>query len=87
MPDAERVWLVEREYSDKGLVTLVYATLEGERAVTKQRSAKMLTRSQVTAGDQVDPASLEAVPDAALRERYAREAKRMAADHDPDDAV
>ena len=87
MDDTERVWLVEREYSDKGLVTLVYATPDGERAVTKQRSAQMLTRTDVTAAEDVESASLDAVEDEDLRERYAMEASRMAEAHDPDDAV
>ena len=87
MDDTERVWLVEREYSDKGLVTLVYATPDGERAVTKQRSAQMLTRTDVTAAEDVESASLDAVEDEDLRERYAMEASRMAEGHDPDDAV
>ena len=44
-----RCWLVEREYTDKGLVTLVYAEPGGERAATMQRSSNMLARTDVTA--------------------------------------
>ncbi len=87
MADEERVWLVERDYSDKGLVTLVYATSEGDRAVTKQRSAQMLSRTDVTAAETVDATSLEPIEDDDLRDRYATETARMRDRHDPDDAV
>jgi len=84
---AERVWLVERTYTDKGLVTLVYATPDGERAVTRQRSEQMLARTDVTAATEVDQDSLEPVADAADVARYAAEAERMRESHDPDDPV
>ncbi|MFB6165460.1 MAG: hypothetical protein ABEJ31_09910 [Haloarculaceae archaeon] len=85
--DAEQVWLVEREYSDKGLVTLVYATPDGERAMRSNRSINMLTRQGVTAATEADPGKLTAIEDDDLRERYAREAQRMQSKHDPDDEV
>jgi hypothetical protein len=87
MSEPERVWLVEREYSDKGLVTLVYATTGGERAITQQRSQQMLTRMDVTAATDVEPDRLEPVEDDDRRERYAHEAQRMAERHDPEEAV
>lgn len=80
-------WLVERSYSDKGLVTLVYATPDGERHVRMQRSSNMLQSSGVTAAREVDPEKLVPVDDPADRERYATEAERMADRHDPDDEV
>jgi hypothetical protein len=87
MAAGERVWLVERDYSDKGLVTIVYATPDGDRAITKQRSEQMLARMDVTAAETVDPDSLEVVADHDLRERYAAEAQRMRDSRDPDEAV
>jgi hypothetical protein len=84
---AERVWLVERSYSDKGLVTLVYATTDGERRLRMQRSANMLQSTDVTAATDVDPDRLTAVSDPADRDRYAMEAERMRERHDPDEAV
>ena len=84
---AERVWLVERSYSDKGLVTLVYATPDGKRHVRMQRSATMLQSTSVTAATDVDPDRLVPVPEAADRERYAGEVERMRERHEPDDAV
>jgi len=84
--DTERVWLVEREYTDKGLVTIVYASTDGEWYLQRQLSERMLMRSDVTAGQDVETARFEPTP-AEERERYAAEASRMAETHDPDDAV
>ncbi|MFC7081649.1 hypothetical protein [Halorussus caseinilyticus] len=85
--DDERLWLVERTYTDKGLVSLVYATTDGERYLQKQRSMNMLNHVDVTAAVDADPDSLDAVDDDETRERYASEATRMADQHDPDEAV
>lgn len=84
--EAQQLWLVEREYTDKGLVTIVYATTDGERYLQRQLSERMLMRSDVTAGQAVTADRLEPTP-ADRRERYAAEASRMAENHDPDDAV
>jgi hypothetical protein len=80
-------WLVEREYGTKGLVTLVYATPDGERQQTRQRSSAMLRNSAVTAAVAVPEDDLEPVRDESDRERYAREAERMLSQCDPDDEV
>jgi len=85
--EAVRCWLVEREYTDKGLVTLVYAEPGGERAATMQRSSNMLASQDVTAARDVDPDELVAVEDAETRERYATEVERTRESHDPDDAL
>jgi hypothetical protein len=82
-----RVWLVERTYTDKGLVSLVYATTDGAHAVQRQRSTNALQRAGVTAATTVDSESLDPVDDDGTREQYADEAERMADRHDPDDAV
>lgn len=87
MSEGEQVWMVERSYSDKGLVTLVYATPDGERQVRMQRSSNMLQSSGVTAATEADPDRLQPVDDPATRERYATEVERMRERHDPDDAV
>jgi hypothetical protein len=87
MADGELVWLVEREYTDKGLVTLVYATPDGDRHLRMQRSSNMLRTSDVTAATTVEADRLIPVTDDADRERYAAEAERMLDRHDPDDAV
>lgn len=84
MTDDVRVWLVGREFTDKGLVTLQYATRDGERVLVQQRSATNL--GEVTAALEVSADRL--VPaDAADRERFAAEADRMTDEHAPDDAV
>jgi len=87
MSGTERVWLVDRTYSDKGMVSLVYATVEGDRYLRRQLSEQMLARTDVTAGMDVDPDRLEPVADGAERDRFAAGAARMADRHDVDDVV
>jgi len=87
MSESERVWLVERSYSDKGLVTLIYATSDGERHLRMQRSSTMLQSTDVTAAVDAEVDRLLPVEDEATRDRYAAEAERMRDRHDPDDAV
>ncbi|MBX0295718.1 hypothetical protein [Haloarcula nitratireducens] len=90
MTDSEetvRCWLVERSsFGDERMVTLVYATPEGDRHVTKQLSTNLLMKKRVTAAIDVEPDRLEPVADED-RERYATEARRMADNQDPDSEV
>ncbi len=86
MSGTERVWLVDRTYSDKGMVSLVYATVEGDRYLRRQLSEQMLTRTDVTAGMDVDPDRLRPVGDEE-RDRFAAEAARIADRHDVEDVV
>lgn len=81
-----RCWLVERDYFDEDLITLVYATPDGGRQLTQQKSATLLRKHPVTAALDVTPERLEPV-DPADREAYASEAQRMADRHDPDQSV
>lgn len=83
---SERVWLVERDYDQKGLVRLVYATPDGERHLTRELSQQMLRNTTVTAARSVDPDRLEPTPEGD-RERYAAEAERVAERNDPDEPV
>ncbi|WP_128476685.1 hypothetical protein [Halorussus pelagicus] len=85
--DDEQLWLVERTYTDKGMISLVYATTDGERYLQKQRSMNMLNHIDVTAAVDADPESLDDVDDDETREQYASEASRMAEKHDPDEAI
>jgi len=83
-----RVWLVERTYSDdeQNIVILIYATPEGERYVRKERALTSFTDVRdTTAAVEAPPRNLGRVEDEETRERYATEARRMAASHDPDD--
>ncbi|NGM67984.1 hypothetical protein G6M89_02965 [Natronolimnobius sp. AArcel1] len=88
--DAVQVWLVERTYSDdeQNLIILTYATPDGSQYFRKERA---LTSSadvrETTAAVDADPANLGRVDEPALREQYATEARRMAAEHEPDDAI
>lgn len=86
MTEEVRCWLVDREYDDKGLVTVVYATPDGERRRRFQWAASSLARRDVTAAIDVDPDTLDPAPEE-HRERYATEADRMAEDHAPDDEL
>ena len=86
--DDIRVWLVERSYgNDEDLVTLVFATTDGEKQLKKQLSHNMLYGKTITAAREEDPAKLDEVKDEETRQRYASEASRMAEKHDPDDEV
>jgi hypothetical protein len=81
-----RTWLVERDYDDRGLVSVVYATPDGERALRRELSARMLERNPTTAAREVPVADLEPVPEAD-RGRYRREAGRVRENHDPDEEI
>jgi hypothetical protein len=83
-----RTWLVERSYDDRNLITLVYATPDGERAFRKERSATVMQQqgSRVTAAVDVGADRLSPVDDAE-RERYAAEAARTREQYAPDDEV
>lgn len=91
MPDdAERVWLVERTYSDdeQNVVILTYATTDGERYLRKERALTSFDDERdTTAAVDADPGNLGAVVDPDERDRYAAEASRMADEHAPDDVV
>jgi len=80
-------WLVEREFDDKGMVRLVYATPDGSRRLLKERSAARLGQYDVTAAIDADEAGLNPATDANRRERYATEATRMADCHNPGDTI
>jgi flagellar biosynthesis/type III secretory pathway ATPase len=85
--ESRRLWLVERSYRDENLVTLVYATTDGEYFHKRQLSVSMLMQKSVTAAKSFDREDLVAVEEPDRRERYAAEAKRMADQYDPDEAV
>ncbi|MEF8856104.1 MAG: hypothetical protein V5A16_01645 [Haloplanus sp.] len=83
-----RLWLVDRTYDDKGLISLVYATTDGESVRRIERAPIAIERSGgVTAAVDGDTDALEPVTDADRRDRYAAEATRMAERHDPDETV
>lgn len=88
MTEEQRVWLVERSYgNDEDLVTLVFATTDGEKHRKKQLSHNMLYGKTITAAREESLDDLDDVKDPETRERYASEASRMAEKHDPDDEV
>jgi hypothetical protein len=83
-----RAWLVERSYDDRNLITLVYATPDGRRALRKEQSATAMRQQgrRITAAVDVASDALTAV-DPEDRERYAAEVERIRARHDPDEEV
>lgn len=87
--DAEtvRCWFVERNYTNRDLIVLTYATPEGDRSFRRELAAGAIDSMTVTAAEDVDPDNLEAVDDPETRERYADEVERVRAEHDPDDEV
>lgn len=86
--DDTKVWLAERSYGvDEDLVTLVYATTDGEQCLRKQLAPNLVQKQSITAARTVPSESLEAVNDADRQDRYATEATRMKTSHDPDEAV
>jgi len=87
MTETVQCWLVERDYWDKNLVTLVYATPDGERAQTSQRSTTMLRRDPPTAATAVPVEDLEPVTDEDERDRYAREVERVREQCDPEEEI
>ena len=91
MADSVRVWLVERTYSDdeQNLIILTYATPDGRRSFRKERALTSFTgeHRETPVSLEVTPTNLAAVDDPELRERFADEAARMAADHTPDDTL
>ncbi len=85
MTETTRCWLVEREYDDRGVLRLVYATPDGSRSLRRERSAAL--GGEVTAAEEVREDRLRPVEDEGLRERYATEVERVRARHDPDDPI
>lgn len=91
MGDDVRLWLVERTFSDdeQNLIILIYATVDGryyhrkERALTSFSGPGRETMASIT----MPKDRLGSVSDPDRQHAYASEATRMAAKHDPDDAV
>ena len=87
--DTVRCWLVERTYTDRGLVDMVYATPDGSHVRRKQLSTTIMRQrgSGTSAAVDVERADLDPVDDETVRERYAAEVERMREQYDPDDEV
>ena len=82
-----RLWLVERSYDDRNLISFVYATVDGQYQLRKELSMTLLQqRGPRTAAIEADDDQLNPV-DESDRERFATEAQKMAADHEPDDEI
>jgi hypothetical protein len=83
-----RVWMVERGYTNRDLITLVYATPDGKRALHNERAAATMGRgSGVSAARDVDSERLSPVTEEETVERYRQEAKRTIEGYDPDETI
>lgn len=88
--ETERVWLVERTYSDdeQNIIILVYATPDGSKYLRKERALTSFGDVRdTTAALDASPESLGRVDDPEERERYASEARRTRERYDPDEPV
>ncbi|ATW88802.1 hypothetical protein halTADL_2055 [Halohasta litchfieldiae] len=82
-----RLWLVERSYDDRDLVSFTYATVDGTHQLRKQLSMALLRqRGPTTAAIEVDDEELSAV-DETNQAQFAAEAQKMQSKHDPDDEI
>jgi hypothetical protein len=83
-----RLWLVERSYDDRNLISFTYATVDGTKQLRKELSMTLLQRRSrpITAAIEADEEELGAV-DEPDREQFAAEASKMASEHDPDDEI
>jgi hypothetical protein len=85
--------MVERTFSadSPNILVVVYATSDGTQYLRKEwaynRFGGAASAPSVTAAKTVDADRLSTVGERETRERYAAEAVRMAARHDPDDPV
>lgn len=88
--ERERVWLVERTFSDdeQNLIILTYATPDGSQYFRKERALPSLTESRSTkAALTVDRQNLGDVTDPDEQERYARQVREVMSANDPDDTI
>jgi hypothetical protein len=78
-----RVWLVGRDIDSRDLVTLTYATEDGERRYERVMALAVLDDG-AKAAEEVEEEELEPVPDEDV-ERLADQAQRTAEEHDPNE--
>ena len=84
-----RLWLVERSYDDRNLISFVYATPDGTQQLRKELSATLLQqRSEpITAAIDVEDDDELAAVDPDKQERYASEAQSVAEEYAPDEPI
>lgn len=90
MDDMERVWLVERTYSDdeQNLIILTYATMDGRYEFRKEWAVTSFSGSdqETSASLLVERNNLATVDDD-TQQQYSDEVTRMKQKHDPSDSV
>lgn len=88
--ESVRLWLVERTYSDdeQNLIILVYATLDGERYIRKERAVTSYTNiPETTAAITMPLTETASVQDDQTRRQYANQARQMRDRHEPDNRI
>ncbi|WP_330631528.1 hypothetical protein [Halocatena halophila] len=87
MSESRQLWMVDRTFDSRNLVTITYASTDGTQQLRKELSSSMLSRIAITAAITASEDELESVESTERRERFATEASRMAAAHSPDDEL
>ena len=84
-----RLWLVERSYDDRNLISFVYATTDGTQQLRKELSATLLKQRNepITAAIDIEDDDELSDVDPDEQERYAREAQSVAEEHEPDEPI
>lgn len=83
-----RLWLVEREYDDRNLISFVYATTDGTQQLRKELSATLLQQRSEPMTAAIDAEAADLAPvDPDEQQRYATEARSVAERNDPDDPI
>lgn len=88
--DEERVWLVERTFSDEeqNLIVLRYATEDGSAELVQEQAVPSTT-GDVDAEVSVttEPKDLREVDDDETQQQYAEEAQRVQEHHEIEDRI
>jgi hypothetical protein len=84
-----RLWLVERSYDDRNLISFVYATTDGTRQLRKELSATLLQQRNepITAAIDIEDEDELSAVDPGEQDRYANEALSVAEEYEPDEAI
>jgi hypothetical protein len=84
-----RLWLVERSYDDRNLISFVYATTDGTQQLRKELSATLLKQRNepITAAIDIEDDDELSEVDPDEQDRYASEAQSVAKEYEPDEPI
>lgn len=86
MRKRKRVWFVNRSFDDGRIITVTYATGDGEESLTRQHNLSTLSDG-VPVSIEVASDELSTVSDPERQAQYRNEVARIRAEHDLDDRV